>query len=803
MDPGRYRLEAGQVRRTCPPEVFSFATTEEVEPLDQFIGQERAVRAMEFGLGLRKAGYNIFITGVVGSGRSTYAQKLARGRASQEPTPSDWCYVHNFHQPDEPWALELPPGQGPLFRDRMQRLVREVQAEVPRTFSGVAYDRQKDAILEEVQDATQERVRRLEAEARAQGFAIRRTPAGYVTLPLDASGEPLDQEAYERLPAEAKRGYEQRNKLVQAQMQQVIREVRRLEREARERVALLDRQVGLLIVQPLVEELKEAYAGLPKMLRYLDAVQEDLIAHLDLFVDGDGTSGSTGDGQARQASPSLNRYEVNLLVTHPEERGAPVVVESNPTQPNLTGKLEYEGRMGSFATDFRMIKAGALHRANGGYLIAQAEDLLRAPHAWEALKRALRTGEVRVEEPGEPFRMVATRSLQPEPVPLRVKVILIGLPLTYHLLAQQDQEFRKLFKIRADFDVSMPLTDGNLQKYAAFVSSYCRAQGLRHLEREAVCRVVEQSCRLVGDQTRLSTRFNEVTEILTEADAWAAADGDPLVRARHVERAVAEKVYRSNRVEERLRDVILEGTLRIELAGRVIGQVNGIAVHDLGEHRFGRPTRISCRVWMGEEGVLDIEREAKLSGRSHSKGVLILSGFVGGRYARRFPFALSARLAFEQSYEEVDGDSASSAETYALLSALSGLPLRQDLAVTGSVDQHGRIQPVGGVTEKVEGFYDLCLAAGLTGEQGVILPLRNVQHLTLRPDVAGAVQAGRFHLYAIDHVDQGLELLTGVPAGERDGTGRFPEGSVNARVEERLEAHARTMLQTGRPASRR
>jgi lon-related putative ATP-dependent protease len=756
-------LKPAELRRRLDPRTLPFRTTEEVEPLVGTIGQPRALGAIEFGLEVETAGYNVFVAGLPGSGRATTVQDALERASKLQPPPDDWVYVHDFHESDRPNAIRLPAGGGTVLARDMEEFVRAARREIPRVFESDEYDKRRRAVLAEVQERRERLTEELRAFARERGFALEITPVGVVTAPL-SEGRPLTAEQFERLPAAEQERIAKATEEIQEENAVFLRQLHRLEQETARRVRELERDVALFAVGPLFHELREKYAGQEELLGYFDDVQDDVVEHLDDFRDG------------AEASPVLPfvaprrdnffRYRVNVLVDNAGASGAPVVVERNPTYYNLIGRVEYRAAFGSMTTDFREIKAGALHRANGGFLVLELLDVLRHVFAWDALKRALRAGEVRIENLGEEFSAVPSATLRPEPIPLAVKVVLIGPPLLYHLLYQLDEDFRELFKVKADFAPEMDWSDENVLSYARFVSRWVRAAGLRHFDRAAVARLIEHSARLRESQRKLSTRLIDVSDIVSEASFWAGRAGHAVVEGEDVERAIAEREYRSNLLQERVEELIAEGTIRIETAGERVGQVNGIGVVDIGDHAFGKPSRVTARTSIGRGTVASVEREIELSGPIHSKGFLILSGYLAGTYGQDRPLALGASITFEQAYDEIEGDSASSAELYALLSALSEVPLRQAVAVTGAVDQHGAVQAVGGVTHKVEGFFDVCKAKGLTGDQGVIVPAANVQNLMLRDEVVRAVQAGDFHVWAVRTIDEGLELLTGRPARE-------------------------------------
>lgn len=788
-------LEPEQLRKTCTwPKGLEFDCTENMELEEGIIGQERAVRAMEFGLDVTSPGYNIFVSGITGTGKTTYVRSIVNRVAAGRSVPPDWVYLYNFEDPNMPIAVSLPPGMGVKLQRDMTDLVEELKRRIPRTFESEEYNKQREATLRRFQEQSNMVLEAVSEKAARAGLGLVRTPTGFATIPV-IDGRPLKQEEFEALDAEAKKAIEEKSAEMQSELSNLVRKLRDLEKQAKAKIKELDEQTGLYAVGHLIKELEERYKDYDKVVYYLEQVKHDIISNLGDFKQ-DKEESSTfpfpwlqkGD----QLSP-LVRYKVNVLVNNEKLQGAPVVFETNPTYSNLFGKVEYRGQFGVFVTDFTMIRAGAIHRANGGYLILNAQDVLKNPFAWDGLKRVLKTKEARIENLGEQVRVESTAGMQPEPIPINVKVIILGHPYIYRLLYHYDEDFKKLFKIKADFDVQMDRNEENLEKYARFVGSVCRRENLRHFDSQAVGKVIEYSSRLVEDQKKLSTRFNEIVEILYEASAWATRNGHQVVTRTDVEQAIEEKVYRSRMVEEKLQEMIARGKILVDAEGSVIGQVNGLTVYDLGDHSFGLPTRITARAYMGRSGIVNVERETEMSGRIHSKGVLILSGYLGAKYAQDKPLALSASLCFEQTYDEVDGDSASSTELYALLSALSGVPLRQDIAVTGSVNQKGGIQPVGGVTRKIEGFYDVCKIKGLTGKQGVIIPAQNVDNLMLREDVVEAVRSGMFHIYAITDIDDGIKLLTSMEAGQRDDEGRYPEGSVHYLVDQRLREWAEKM----------
>jgi predicted ATP-dependent protease len=798
----RYGLSADQLRWVCDPQTIPFQTTAELQGTDEVIvGQDRAVRALELGLTLRQPGYNVYISGPVGTGRTTYARKKVFAAAATRPVPPDWCYVYNFQQTDQPAALSLPPGAGAKFRKDMDELIDDLKDAIRKVFASETFETRRRELVASFEQKTSEIWRELEAKARQLGFAIQRLPTGIATVPVGPSGEPISAEQFNLLTPEQQEEVNRRGRALQEEVAETLRRVRIVEREARVALRELEQVVVRSAASHLITGLKDRYVENTKVIAHLDQVLADVVEHLDDFKEQEETPAPFPLAIMRRQDV-FTRYRANLVVDHSHLQGAPVLVETNPTYYNLAGKVEYRGEFGALTTDFTMIKAGALQQANGGFLVLQVRDVLTNALTWEALKRALKTEEARIENIGEQLGLVPTATLRPEPIPLDVKVVIIGTPMIFQLLYALDEDFRKLFKVKAEFDVEVERTDDATNAYTAAIASLCHRQGLRPFDRTAVARVLEHSARLAEHQRRLSTRFTEVTEIVYEASAWAEQAGHDVVTAADVDKAVEEKVYRSNRIEERLRQMIAEGQLLVDVAGARAGQVNALSVLQLGDYSFGHPSRITARTFVGSRGVVNIERETELSGPIHSKGVAILSAFLGGKYAQDTPLSLSASLTFEQTYGEVEGDSASSTELYALLSELAGAPVDQSVAVTGSVNQKGEIQPIGGVNEKIEGYYAVCKALGLTGKQGVMIPAQNLANVMLKPEVVDAVRAGKFHIYAVHTIDEGLEVLTGMPAGVPGPDGAYPEGTVNFLVRRRLRELAerlRRFAPGGRP----
>jgi lon-related putative ATP-dependent protease len=782
-------LRPDELRRSLDPATLPFTTTASVKPLVGTIGQPRALDAIEFGLGIETHGFNLFVAGAPGTGRRTTALDYLHTRAAALPVPDDWVYVHNFAVVDRPKAIRLPAGRGARFAADMDELVTTARREIPRAFESEDYDRRR---REAVAEATS-RQEALEAElvsfAAEHGFALQVGPTGIASIPL-VDGRPITREEFAQLDDAQRERIAKAGAEIEEHTATYARRLHQFAKEAAQKVDELDQQVALYATGPLFRELDDRYAGIPDVIAHLETVKREMITHLDEFR-----------GEVEQAPmlaalgqrPSFVRFGVNVLVDNAADGGAPVIVERNPTYYNLLGRVQYRATLGAMVTDFQEIKPGALHRAGGGFLVLDILDVLRHPFAWEGLKRTLRSGEVRIENLAEEFAGMPSTSLRPEPIPVKVKVVMIGSQLAYRILQDADEDFRELFKVKAEFSPELEWTRKHHLNYAAFVSRWVRENDLLHFDSAAVARLIEHGARLRESRHKLSARMMDISDVVSEASFWARKHGRSLVRADDVEHAIRKREYRSDLLEERVRELINDGTLVIATRDRRVGELNGLAVLDLGDHAFGRPTRVSARVALGRGSIASIEREIELSGPIHSKGFLILSGYLAATYAQDNPLALAATLTFEQSYDEIEGDSASAAELVALLSALSGLPLEQGIAMTGSVDQHGHVQAVGGVNHKIEGFYATCKAQGLTGSQGVIMPAANVRNLMLEPEVVDAVRKGRFHIWAVRTVDEALGLLTGERPGRRRKDGSFGPNTVHGRVQERLAAYAERM----------
>ena len=782
-------LSADEARWTCDPARLPFATTDELEDLDGVLGQPRAVAAMELGIAIGAPGYNLFALGPPGTGKRFLVERYLGSQALRQPPPDDWCYVNNFADPHRPRALRLPPGRGAGLRRDMEELIAELRTALAAAFEREDYQARRQLIDQEVEKQHEKDLEEVGKRAEERSLAVLRTPMGLMVAPV-RRGKVLSPEDLEHLPDEQRQELTGHIEETEEEMEKAFRQIPRLQRKQREKVLELDREVSRSVVDAPLDEMRKKYQELPAVLSYLDTVEEDVLRHSELFHSREEPSSAE---ETLEAEAPFRRYEVNVLVDSGGLRNAPVIHEDYPTYTNLLGRVEHLSQMGALVTDFTLIKAGALHRANGGFLVLDALELLRQPFAWEGLKRTLRTGQIRIEAMAQAWSLLSTVTLEPEAVPLSAKVVLTGERMLYYMLSASDPDFGELFKVQVDFEDSLDLTEESQLLYARLIAGLVHREKLKPFDRTAVARVLEQAARRAEDARKLSLHGGSLLDLLREADHWCR-DGRTIVTAADVQKAIDAQIFRADRVRHHLQEEIRRGTLRVETEGVVPGQVNGLSVMQLGGFSFGHPGRITARARLGEGEVIDIEREVELSGPIHSKGVLILSGFLGERYAADRPLSLSASLVFEQSYGGVEGDSASLAELCALLSAISGVPLRQSLAVTGSVDQRGQVQAIGGVNEKIEGFFDVCAAGGLnrplTGDQGVLIPVSNVQHLMLRHDVVDAVRQGTFHIYPVAVVDEALELLTGVPAGALDELGFYPEGSVNRLVADRLVSFA-------------
>jgi lon-related putative ATP-dependent protease len=788
----RLRLDADGLRRRCDPATLAFRTSAEVEPADGGAGQQRALRAIDFAVQVPQPGYNVFATGPPGTSKRATIETQLRGHAGRQPAPEDVVFLFNFEDQGRPVCVTLPPGRGRRLAHMMAAFVAQAAREIPNAFESESYRRRLSEVTEPFEREREDALEQVRSFARSRGLDLEVTPAGVVSIPL-AHGRPLTPQEFQLLPEETRKQLNTAGREVERRMNRVVPALREIESRTRERVRALDREVVLFSVGHLIDEIKHEYESSQALCSWLEQAREDVVDNYAGFL--------ANAEQAQMAMPMRAmlgrgmeafraRYEVNAFIVS-EQDGAPVVVERNPTFTRLFGRVEFETTLGVASTDHRHIKPGSIHAASGGYMILRAEDVLRQPFVWERLKEILRTGQARVENLGEQFTLFPIATLTPDPVPVSVKLVLTGSLELYELMHALDEDVAELFRVRADFDVQMPWEEDEPARYASFISGLVHREGLLHFDAGAVASIVEDGARRAAHQGKLSTRYEQITDLVIESSQWATRAGAELVGAEHVAQAIRERRGRSDLIEERLAEMVDEGVVHVELAGEAVGQLNGLAVLALGDYAFGHPSRITATTAIGSGEVVSIDRESKLTGRIHDKGFLTLRGYLEQHYGGQVPLALSASLTFEQSYSGIEGDSGSSAELYALLSSLADAPLDQGVAVTGAVDQHGRVQAVGAVTEKVEGFFDACERAGLTGEQGVIIPASNRRHLMLDGRVISAVRDGRFHVWAVEGVDEGIELLTGLPAGEQGADGAYPEGTIHRRVHDRLVTMAR------------
>ncbi|MDN5848104.1 MAG: AAA family ATPase [Nitrococcus sp.] len=763
--------------RRCDPGAFDFETTAELEPFTEIVGQDRVLDTLKFGTGIRSEGYNLFVLGPPGIGKHEVVEKFLRARAADEPTPADWLYINNFSNPHKPRLIELPAGRGERIRSDLEQLVQELRSAIPATFEGEEYQSRMHELQQEFGQRQQEAFGEIQEEADKQDIALIQSQSGFTFAPK-RDGEVLRLESYRALPEEERAEFERTIEQLQERLQQIIQQMPRWRKETQNRVRELNEEMALFAVGHLLEEIRTNYQDCPRILEHLEAIQKDVIENIEAFI--------SQEGHGRAPEQLLNRYLANVLVDNAQQQGAPVIYHDMPTHQHLVGRIEHQVQQGALLTDFRLIRPGVLHQANGGYLILDVRKLLMQPFAWESLKRALYSNQIKTESLEQLYSLMSTVTLDPESVPLNVKVVLLGERLLYYLLSAYDPDFLELFKVQADFEEDVARGDESTRHYAGLIGTMARQENLLALDATGVARVIEHGSRLADDSERLTTHNRAIFDLLREAHYWASTAGSDRISAEHVQQAIDHQIYRASRVRERMERAIHRGTIMLDTRGEAVGRVNGLSVIQLGGYAFGRPTRITATARLGRGNMVDIEREAKLGGNIHSKGVMILSNFLASRYAQDRPLSLSASLAFEQSYGMVDGDSASVAEFCALISVLANAPLKQSFAVTGSVNQHGQVQAVGGVNEKIEGFFDICKEQRLDGKHGVLLPAANIPHLMLRHDIVAAVREGRFHVYPLNTVDEALTLMTGVEAGERGPDGQYPAESINQRVERRL-----------------
>ncbi len=793
-------LAAAALRRTVDPKKLGFKTTAELEPISGLIGQDRALRAIEFGADMKSNDFNIFVLGPPASGKATATRSFLSEKSEGLPAPFDWVYIYNFDNPNQPRALRVPPGRARLLEKGMVAAIDELRITLPQVFEGEDYQARRRSIDSETRATQEEAFEALSRKAQMQNIAIMRTPTGFAMAPMH-EGKVVKPEVFNGLPEEMRKAVEAKIEGLQKELERILEAVPKSDKLRRNRLSELNEEVANVAVIEALDDIKAMFADVPDVVQHLDAAHKDLVRNVGLFLaSNDEESQIVKQPVDTSRDPRFRRYMVNVIVSNGEGKPhAPVVEELNPNYSNLIGRVDHIAQMGALMTDFLLIKPGALHRANGGYLLIDARKLLMSPFAWEALKRALKSREIRIEQPSETSGFaLSTQSLDPTPIPLEVKVVLTGDRELYYLLSQHDPDFPGLFKVQADFDDTIERSDTNYLEYARVMASIIRNNGLKPMEAGGVALMLEESARLASDREKLSIEIGRISDIIREADYWAEKAGNAAVMRSDVARAIDEQTQRSDRLRDRAQETIDRNIVFVDTEGAKVGQINALSVMQLGNFAFGRPSRITARVRMGQGRVTDIEREVNLGGPLHSKGVMILWGYLAGRFAQDVPLAMAATLVFEQSYGGVDGDSASSTELYALLSALSEVPVEQRFAVTGSVNQWGEVQPIGGANEKIEGFFDVCRARKLTGRQGVLIPKSNAQHLMLREDVVEACAKGQFAIHTVSHVDEGIEILTGVKAGERGEDGNFETGTINHLVEEKLRRFAERAKAFGR-----
>lgn len=782
-------LSYTQLKKTCDPASFKFKTTKELEAFNGTIGQARGIKAMEFGLNIDIKGYNLYLEGPTGIGKTIYARNKLETLAKTKPVPDDWCYVYNFANPNEPVAISLPAKMGKEFKNDMAQFIENIKVEIKTAFNNQDFATEKANIEKSVEEKKIKMIEKLNKDAAKQGFEIKNTPSGIYFLPM-INGKTLSEDEFNALDEVTKNDFERRSVEIQKETIEVMSKIKELERKANERMSSWQNNIALFAVSIQINELRNKYKKFAKIQTFLRDVQKDILSNLSEFI-------AEPQQQPQMPMPRNDvlkpwqKYQVNLFVDNSELDGAPVIIDSNPSYYNLFGKLEYENTYGTLRTDFTLIKPGLIHKANGGYIVLQVRDLLTNPVIWDSFKRVLRTKTIYVDTLKDyQMNTVAIASLKPEPIPVSIKVLLIGPSNVYYQLLNFDEDFKKLFKVKVEFDEEAPRTDANMFKIAQFIHNFCEKEKAPHFNAGAVAEVIEYCSRCVENQNKLSTQLNDITELLGEACTWAKMDGAKTVTAAYVKKAVIERIERINKYDQRLVEMIQNGTIMIDTDGQKVGQINGLSIMSIGDYSFGKPAKITANTYVGKSGIVNVEREVELSGTSHSKGVMILAAYIGEKFAQERPLSLTASLCFEQMYNGVDGDSASSTELYAILSSLSDLPIKQNIAVTGSVNQKGEIQPIGGVTDKIEGFFSICKLRGLTGEQGVMIPYQNIRNLNLNDEVIKAVKDGMFHIYAIKNIDEGIELLTGVPAGKKNKNGEYTVGTVNYLVNEKLKKYS-------------
>lgn len=781
-------LNYKDLKLTCNPNMFKFATTADLETQYSVLGQERGIKALEFGLSVDIKGYNLFLEGPTGVGKTMYTKHLLDLTAKKKKVPNDWCYIYNFDNPNEPIAVSLPAGKGKEFKEDMDSFIKDIRKDILNTFSNKDFEKEKALIKQEYEEKKNELLEKLNKKSEKHGFQVKSSQNGIYMMPM-IDGKTINEAEFDQLDADTKKEFEDKSNIVQEQIFQAIGQIKMIEKEADKRIEEWQSNIALLTINVHVNSIKTNYKRNKKITTFIDNVKKDILKNITVYTTPE-VPANQQPNMPRQETPKpwLN-YRVNLFIDNSNLQGAPVVMDTNYSYPNLFGKLEYENQYGMLKTDYTMLKPGLMHKANGGYIILQAKELVQNPMSYEALKKAITIRELNVDNGVEQRSAMFMVSLKPEPIPLDVKVLLVGSGNMYYSLLSADSDFRKLFKIKVEFEEEAERTDENIMKLAGFVHNYCLKEALLELDPSAMARIVELASKIANDKNKISTKFNHIAEIVGEAATWARLDKAKCVTKEYIDKALSERIERIKKYDKRYLQMIKEDTLLISTDGAEVGQINGLTVMTIGDYSFGKPAKITANTYMGKTGIINIEREIEMSGSTHSKGMLILEGYIGQVFAQDFPLSLTASICFEQLYNGVDGDSASSTEAYALLSSLSGIPINQSIAVTGSVNQKGEIQPIGGINEKIEGFYQICKMRGFNGEHGVIMPIQNVRNLHLTDEIINDVKAGNFHIYAISTIEQGIEILTGVPAGKKGKDGKFPAGTINYLAYEKLKKY--------------
>ena len=779
------------LKMSCDPNIFKFETTESLEPIQEGIGQDRGIKALEFGIQVNVKGYNLYLEGPSGVGKTLYTKNYLESIAKKKKVPSDWCYIYNFDNPNEPIAVELSAGQGREFKDAMDGFIKEIKKDIKKTFNADDFEKEKALIKQQYETQRAELLEKLNLDASKFNFSVKSAQNGIYMTPI-VDGKAIEEEEFEKLDEAIKQKYEENSLIVQEQIMTAIGKIKEIERASDKKISEWQSNIALLTVNVHINYLKSKYRRNKKINKFLTDVKQDVLKNISIFLEDD-TTPTTNQQQApnvKKADPTLN-YRVNLFVDNSAREGAPVIMDTNYSYHNIFGSLEYENYYGSLKTDHTMLKAGLLQKANGGYIIFQAKDLLANGLCYETLKKALRVKNVSIENTADQRSSMVLVSLKPEPIPLNLKVILIGNANIYQSLLEMDSDFRKLFKIKVEFEDDAPITNENLNKLARIIHGFCEYENLPPLDKNAMARLVEYASKLAGSHNKLSTRFDNLTQVVGEAATWAKLSKSKIITEKFIQKALDERVNRVKKYDSRYVEMIKDNSLLINTSGSEVGTLNGLTVMSIGDYSFGKPAKITANTYTGKNGIVNIEREVEISGPSHSKGVLILTGYLGEMFAQDIPLCLTASICFEQLYNGVDGDSASSTELYALLSSLSGVPINQSIAVTGSVNQKGQIQPIGGVNEKVEGFFQICKMRGLNGQHGVMIPVQNIDNLQLSDEIIEAVKNKLFHIYAISTIEEGIEILTGVPAGKKDKNGKFPSGTINSLVYEKLKKYSK------------